>query len=170
MRRRRRVLQPDPNPLRTSWAITGSSARSVAAAWASSTKQQISLGRRVALKVLPFAAIMDPRQLARFQNESHAAASLQHPHIVPVYAVGCERGVHYYAMQYIERAQPGGSHRSAAAVRVRAGRRARGRKAERGSARAWSTQRARDIREYFAAWRGWACRRPRRWTTRTARA
>src|SRR5262249_9769734 len=26
----------------------------------------------------------------------------EHPHIVPVYGVGCERGVHYYAMKYIE--------------------------------------------------------------------
>src|SRR5947209_5853702 len=64
--------------------------------------EQISLGRRVALKVLPFAATMDPRHLQRFQNEARAAASLEHPHIVPVYGVGCERGVHYYAMKFID--------------------------------------------------------------------
>jgi serine/threonine protein kinase/Flp pilus assembly protein TadD len=64
--------------------------------------EQRSLGRRVALKVLPFAAMMDPRHLRRFQNEARAAASLEHPHIVPVYGVGCERGVHYYAMKFIE--------------------------------------------------------------------
>jgi tetratricopeptide (TPR) repeat protein len=63
---------------------------------------QISLGRRVALKVLPFAAALDGRQLRRFQNEAQAAAHLHHQHIVPVYAVGCERGVHYYAMQFVE--------------------------------------------------------------------
>ena len=64
--------------------------------------EQISLGRRVALKVLPFAALVDPRQLQRFQNEARAAASLDHPNIVHVYSVGCERAVHFYAMQYIE--------------------------------------------------------------------
>lgn len=64
--------------------------------------QQLSLGRRVALKVLPFAATLDPRQLQRFKHEAQAAACLHHPHIVPVYAVGQERGVHYYVMQYIE--------------------------------------------------------------------
>jgi serine/threonine protein kinase/Tfp pilus assembly protein PilF len=63
---------------------------------------QISLGRTVALKVLPFAGAMDKRQLQRFQNEARAAASLEHPHIVPIYAVGCERGVHFYAMKFID--------------------------------------------------------------------
>jgi serine/threonine protein kinase/Tfp pilus assembly protein PilF len=63
---------------------------------------QVSLGRRVALKVLPFAATLDPRQLQRFKNEAQAAAHLHHMNIVPVHATGCERGVHYYAMQYID--------------------------------------------------------------------
>jgi tetratricopeptide (TPR) repeat protein len=63
---------------------------------------QVSLNRRVALKVLPFAATLDPRRLQRFKNEAQAAAGLHHTHIVPVYGVGCERGVHYYAMQFIE--------------------------------------------------------------------
>jgi serine/threonine protein kinase len=64
--------------------------------------EQISLRRRVALKVLPYAAAMDPRQIQRFQVEAQAAACLHHPHIVPVHGVGCERGVHYYAMQLID--------------------------------------------------------------------
>src|SRR5262249_3191279 len=64
--------------------------------------QQLSLGRRVALKILPFALTFDVRQLQRFRNEAQAAAQLQHPHIVPVYAIGYDRGVHYYAMQLIE--------------------------------------------------------------------
>jgi WD40 repeat protein len=64
--------------------------------------EQISLRRRVALKVLPFAAALDARQIQRFQVEAQAAACLHHRHIVPVHGVGCDRGVHYYAMQLIE--------------------------------------------------------------------
>lgn len=64
--------------------------------------EQLSLARRVALKILPFAAVLDARQITRFQNEAQAAASLHHPHIVPVYAVGHERGTYYYSMQYID--------------------------------------------------------------------
>src|SRR5262249_28598962 len=64
--------------------------------------EQVSLNRRGALKVLPLAATMDPRQLERFRHEARAAALLHHAHVVPVYGVGCERGVHYYAMQLIE--------------------------------------------------------------------
>jgi serine/threonine protein kinase len=63
---------------------------------------QLSLGRRVAVKVLPLASAFDPRHLQRFRNEAQAAAQLHHSNIVPVYAVGAERGVHFYAMQLIE--------------------------------------------------------------------
>jgi WD40 repeat protein/serine/threonine protein kinase len=63
---------------------------------------QESLGRRVALKLLSFAAALDERRLQRFKLEAMAAAQLHHPHIVPVFGVGCERGVHYYAMQFID--------------------------------------------------------------------
>lgn len=62
---------------------------------------QLSLGRRIALKVLPFATALDAKHLQRFKNEAQAAAQLHHTNIVPVYAVGCERGVHFYAMQLI---------------------------------------------------------------------
>src|SRR5258708_22068810 len=64
--------------------------------------EQRSLHRRVALKVLSLGATLDPRHLQRFKNEAQAAAQLQHPNIVPVFAVGCEQGVHYYAMRFIE--------------------------------------------------------------------
>ena len=64
--------------------------------------EQLSLRRRVALKVLPFAAVLDPRHLQRFRNEALAAAGLDHPNVVKVYGVGCERGVHFIALQYID--------------------------------------------------------------------
>src|SRR4029077_19841681 len=63
---------------------------------------QESLNRRVGLKILPVAAVLDPRQIARFKNEAQAAAQLHHPHIVPVFAVGQENGVYYYAMQFVD--------------------------------------------------------------------
>src|SRR5262245_47226346 len=49
--------------------------------------EQLSLGRRVALKVLPFAGALDPRQLQRFALEAKAAAFLHHTNIVPVFFV-----------------------------------------------------------------------------------
>jgi hypothetical protein len=64
--------------------------------------EQTSLGRHVALKVLPFTSMLDKTQLARFKNEARAAASLDHPNVVHVHSVGSERGVHYYAMQLID--------------------------------------------------------------------
>ena len=63
--------------------------------------EQVSLGRRVALKVLPLAAGFDPKQRQRFQIEAQAAAQLHHPHIVPIFSVGCDRGIHYYTMQLV---------------------------------------------------------------------
>lgn len=62
---------------------------------------QDSLNRTVAVKILPMASVLDPRQITRFQHEAEATASLQHPNIVPVFAIGCQRGIHFYAMQYI---------------------------------------------------------------------
>ena len=64
---------------------------------------QISRGRHVAIKVLTAAAAMDPQQLKRFlQVEVPAAKLLRHPHIVPIVDFGCEHGVYYYAMQFID--------------------------------------------------------------------
>lgn len=63
--------------------------------------RQVSLDRLVAIKILPFASVLDSRQIARFKHEAQAAAQLHHEHIVPVFAIGLERGVHYYAMQLV---------------------------------------------------------------------
>jgi eukaryotic-like serine/threonine-protein kinase len=63
--------------------------------------EQVSLGRHVALKVLPPQALVNPTYIARFQREAKAAARLHHTNIVPVYGVGQAGGVHFYAMQFI---------------------------------------------------------------------
>jgi hypothetical protein len=64
--------------------------------------EQISLKRQVALKVLRFGAVADPEAMKRFQREAETIASLHHTNIVPVFAVGVEKSIHYYAMQLIE--------------------------------------------------------------------
>jgi eukaryotic-like serine/threonine-protein kinase len=62
---------------------------------------QVSLGRRVALKILPASSAIDEKHITRFKNEAQAAAQIDHPHIVPVFAIGQESGIHYFAMQLI---------------------------------------------------------------------
>src|SRR3954453_19612534 len=63
--------------------------------------EQVSLGRRVALKVLPRQVSRDPPTLARFRREARSAAQLHHTNIVPVFEVGRDGEVSYYAMQFI---------------------------------------------------------------------
>jgi serine/threonine protein kinase len=63
---------------------------------------QESLGRHVALKILPFHRLLGPTHLERFRRETRAAAQLHHTNIVPVFGVGEAEGVHYYAMQFIQ--------------------------------------------------------------------
>jgi WD40 repeat protein/serine/threonine protein kinase len=64
--------------------------------------EQVSLGRRVALKVLPRQVSSDLKTLARFRREARSAAQLHHTNIVPVFEVGKEGEVSYYAMQFIQ--------------------------------------------------------------------
>jgi serine/threonine protein kinase/WD40 repeat protein len=64
--------------------------------------EQESLGRHVALKVLPHWAGRDSLCLQRFRREARSAARLHHTNIVPVHEVGEAQGIHYYAMQYIQ--------------------------------------------------------------------
>ncbi len=63
--------------------------------------EQVSLGRHVALKVLPPQFLLDERQQKRFEREAKAAARLHHTNIVPVFGIGEENGLHYYVMQFI---------------------------------------------------------------------
>src|SRR5262249_47703342 len=99
--------------------------------------EQVSLGRRVALKVLPKQLLADDRTKHRFEREAKAAAKLHHTNIVPVFGVGEHDGLPYYVMQFIHgagldvvikelaRMEPGGklragsyptSHRDASAI------------------------------------------------------
>jgi predicted Ser/Thr protein kinase len=64
--------------------------------------EQVSLHRRVALKVLRVGGPADEEARERFQREAETVAGLHHTNIVPVFAVGREQGVHYYAMQFID--------------------------------------------------------------------
>jgi hypothetical protein len=64
--------------------------------------EQISLGRRVALKVLPNHVVGDGNALERFRREAKAAARLHHTNIVPVFEVGREGDIAFYAMQFLQ--------------------------------------------------------------------
>ena len=63
--------------------------------------EQISLGRRVAVKVLPSHALSREKDVRRFQREAQTAAGLHHSNIVPVFGVGEDNGQHYIVMQLI---------------------------------------------------------------------
>jgi serine/threonine protein kinase/formylglycine-generating enzyme required for sulfatase activity len=64
--------------------------------------EQVSLGRHVALKVLPRKILVDDQQRRRFEREAKAAAKLHHTNIVPVFGVGEHAGMPYYVMQFIQ--------------------------------------------------------------------
>ncbi len=64
--------------------------------------EQESLGRRVALKLIRPEHLYFPGSRERFRREVRAVALMQHPGIVPVYTVGEEDGVPYFAMERIE--------------------------------------------------------------------
>jgi tetratricopeptide (TPR) repeat protein len=64
--------------------------------------RQVSLNRRVALKILPPGLGLTAQAVRRFEREAQAAAKLHHTNIVPVHAIGEEDGCHYYAMELIE--------------------------------------------------------------------
>jgi tetratricopeptide (TPR) repeat protein len=61
-----------------------------------------TLGREVALKVLPEAFRQDPERLRRFEHEARAASALNHPNIVTIYDIGQSDGLQYIAMELIE--------------------------------------------------------------------
>lgn len=64
--------------------------------------RQRYMNRIVALKVLLSGGSASEIEIARFQQEAKAAASLQHPNIVSIYEVGEQNGIHYFTMDLIE--------------------------------------------------------------------
>ncbi|HEY7308480.1 MAG TPA: protein kinase [Gemmataceae bacterium] len=64
--------------------------------------EQLSLGRRVALKVLPPYILKNEQHVRRFEREARAAARLHHTNIVPIFGVGHHEDTHYYVMQFIQ--------------------------------------------------------------------
>jgi serine/threonine protein kinase len=62
----------------------------------------LSLDRHVAIKVLPEQFNTDDDVIARFKKEAKAMASLDHPNIVPVYAIGQQGSFHYFVMKFLE--------------------------------------------------------------------
>ncbi len=62
---------------------------------------QPSLKRVVALKLLPDSLSRQPGYAARFTREAETAASLEHPHIVPIYDYGTTDGISYVAMRLL---------------------------------------------------------------------
>ena len=101
-KRRRATSCRGWNRSRSGSATTSCCARSAAAGWAIVFEaEQASLGRRVAVKVLPNAARSDADKRERFLREAQAAARLHHTNIVPVFGVGEDDGMPYYVMQYI---------------------------------------------------------------------
>jgi len=63
--------------------------------------KQLSLGRTVALKVLPPHASLKPEIISRFKREAATAAKLKHPGIVEIHAVGEVSGLHFFAMELV---------------------------------------------------------------------
>ena len=92
--------------------------------------EQVSLGRHVALKVLPQHVAARPEAAKRFEREARSAARLHHTNIVPVFGVGEEGGLHYYVMQYHPGAGAGRGAGRAEALPEGSDRRARCRVAE----------------------------------------
>ena len=64
--------------------------------------EDVRLGRRVALKVLPAAFADDQDSLARFIREARAASALNHPNIITIHDIGDAAGTHFIAYEFVD--------------------------------------------------------------------
>jgi serine/threonine protein kinase len=64
--------------------------------------EQVSMRRKVALKILPLSKAEDPGALARFHREARAAGALDHPNVVRTYDNGQEGDLHFLVMEYVD--------------------------------------------------------------------
>jgi len=64
--------------------------------------EDLELGRRIALKLLPEEYTADPKLRARLKHEAQAAAAINHPHVVTIYDFGQHEGNFYIAMEYVD--------------------------------------------------------------------
>jgi len=64
--------------------------------------EDTSLGRRVALKLLPEPFNSDDDRLRRFEQEARAASALNHPNIITIHEVGSDEGTRFIATEFIE--------------------------------------------------------------------
>ena len=61
-----------------------------------------SLGRKVAIKVLPAQFTQDADRVRRFEQEAVSASRLNHPNIITIYEIGKHQGAHFIATEFIE--------------------------------------------------------------------
>ena len=64
--------------------------------------QDVRLGRRVALKLLPAHCMTELNRVRRFKQEARAASALNHPNILTIHEIGEQRGIHFMAMEFVE--------------------------------------------------------------------
>ena len=64
--------------------------------------RQVSLNRTVAVKMILAGQLASPEEVERFYAEAQAAATPDHPHIVPIFEVGEQDGQHYFSMGFVD--------------------------------------------------------------------
>jgi serine/threonine protein kinase/Flp pilus assembly protein TadD len=60
------------------------------------------LGRKVALKLLPFSNTSDPNHVQRLEQEARTASALNHPNIVTIHEIGEADSIHFMATEYVD--------------------------------------------------------------------